>query len=150
MIIFHLLLEDSASPGSVSNLKYCHFGFELGEEQAFLKTTVASSNHEHFLALVKGAITGRAEVYSGANGVFLAGHIQATVPAAGGDQHSVRAVIIATFGIHDFEIASCADAGERLRRPLRRRNARRAPASGLRVKRLGCPGGTLGSCRFAQ
>ena len=116
MIIFHLLLEDSASPGSVSNLKYCHFGPELGEEQTFLKTTVASSNHEHFLVLVKGAITGRAEVHSGANEVFLAGHIQATVSAAGGDQHSVRAVIIAIFGIHDFEIASCADAGDRLRR----------------------------------
>ena len=51
-------------------------------------------------------------MYSGANRVFLAGHVQVTVPAAGGDQHSARAVIIPTFGIHDLEIASCA----RLRR----------------------------------
>ena len=54
-------------------------------------------------------------MYSDAVEVLLAGHVQATVPAAGA-RHSVRAVIIATFGIHDFEIASCVDAGDRLRR----------------------------------
>ena len=53
-ILFHLLLEDSASPGSVSNLKYCYFGSELGEEQAFLKTTVASLTTSISSSLQKG------------------------------------------------------------------------------------------------
>src|SRR5215831_19135330 len=78
---------------------------KAGEMQSLLHGRVAAANHHDVpCALVKRAITRRAEVDAGADVIILTGDFQSPIRRAGGEQHSARVIVLAIRRV-DFVIA---------------------------------------------
>ena len=91
----YLFLQEAAGFGLGHKLNDVHLAGKPGQEQSFLKAAVAAADNQYLFTFVEGAVAGGAEVDVEAQQLFFAGHIQAAVTGAAGQENGFGVVLLA-------------------------------------------------------